>query len=276
VTKAIELLVRIPFAGFYESWYSGEVDRAEEQEVEYWPERQREDGIAEELQISERDYADLLFRFSDYSDAYRTIAAQYVPEFSHAVKEATEFDLRLRFESMTSPRFYNFETDRLFAYIPLSIVRAMFKESVANSHKHLGDVIAERHTSRSGFCSFYTNVPREWLDKPVRDWDHNELETLMLAWLRIRGVDFDGQRGRDNGLEWEIFESMSEGEFFYSAWSDCVDWKKVDAELKEMRADIVAQIEEDNPEYIAPAPRCVFTLDLFEWAKSRGLTGGAN
>lgn len=121
----------------------------------------------------------------------------YAKEFAESY--CKEIGIRdARFESMDSPRFYNFETDRLFIELPLDEVQRMMRETSTAS---LGKAAADRHTSRSGFISFYSPDWRTWGD--VASWDHNQLQTLIEAYVRdTQGEVEDAQLmdgARENG-----------------------------------------------------------------------------
>lgn len=262
-----KLIIKLPFPGFYESLYSGEIDHVEEREIEY---RSGDDGTIEgtelehpeELRLDAGDYADVFMRCTDYSAAYHAVARGYVEAFDMIVSEALDLKLRLEFESMSSPREYNFATDRIFAYVPLSVVRQMFARSKADGHETLGQVVRERCTSYDGFISFYRNDIGDsgvWLAKPVGEWDHNELAILLQAVMRLSKIDDD----KDDGLRWRLFDRCAEGEGFYDAWSNAVDWTKFDAEVAELRANKLAELQAADPDYVAPPPRCPDTLDMF-------------
>lgn len=102
-------------------------------------------------------------------------------------------------EELTSPRFYNFETDRVFLRISSRLAGAMRSSTAPEA---LAEVVVERHTSRPGFVSFYSADMGEWAAKPFDEWDHNELGTLLLAWMRT----FDHDHGQ---VEDKIREEMS-------------------------------------------------------------------
>jgi hypothetical protein len=42
-------------------------------------------------------------------------------------------------------------------------------------------------------------------------------------------------KGVRSDLDWEIFERMSDGEFFYQAWEAGVDWAKYEEKVAELR-----------------------------------------
>lgn len=249
MTKQIELITRVPFSGFYESIWSGEIDHQEESYIEYEEERQAENGIPADLRLDNRELWDIYNRYTSYDIAYRNLAKDYCDAFTDAKKAETDIDLKLRFESMDSPREYNFTTDRVYAFIPLKVVKSLFAISKAENHVRLKKRIADCFTSRDGFISHYANGLRdEWLN-PLRDWDHNQLCTLIEA---ICG-DCD---------DWESIYYAFGDEAFYRYWESAVDWPLVESAIAELRAEKLAELQEDNPEYVPPY-RCPETLDLF-------------
>lgn len=253
--------IKVPFPGLYHSIIAQELDHVEEREAEYFAdERQAEENVPEALRLDQAAYAEILYRHSDYKQAHEAIAKDYCETFEALASESLGFDLGLKFEEMTSPKYYNFETDRLFATVPFASVEKLFEMSKADGHKALGKVLAERHTSRDGFHSFYSNDLEEWTEKPLEDWDHNELESLFLAVLALHG-DEDEEITRR--VSWAMIE---DGEVFYTIHSDCVDWSKVDADVAEAREELAAAMREELGEDWEPPYRCPVTPDLFQGA----------
>jgi hypothetical protein len=257
------LSINLPFEGFYESRYSGEVDNIEEREAEYFEEyRQAEEGVPPELRLDGQQYCEILSRHTTYSLAYEAIARDYVESFDIAASEeiglARGRRLGLTFEEMTSPREYNFQTDRIFARIPVATVEALFTLSKRRKHARLAEVIRERFTSYDGFLSHYSNELADWLRKPVTEWDHNELGTLLIA-----SLPFD-ERGEWRDFEWRVFEIVIDDEAIYNAWSNAVDWSAVEKAIAEWRADKLEELRAENPDLPEPVYRCAETPDLFE------------
>jgi hypothetical protein len=257
-----DLIVNIPFPGFYESLLSGELDSIEEREAEnmaeqetsaeYYPDTYQ----PAELRLDESAYASMIFDCMNYSAAHATLARDYADTFNDVASDEVGFPLGLRFESMTSPRYYNFETDRLFCYVPEETVSRLFEMSAAEKHERLAAAIKERFTSRSGFISGYDNDLAEWLEKPVLEWDHNELGTLLRALL-------PDEESRGESIEWKCYYAMADSECFYNAFNDAMDWRKFGAAVQEAREEKQAELSESDPDYVAPPPRCPNTLDLF-------------
>ncbi len=162
-------LTNIPFTGFYESEHASMID----DEINMIFETDDNGGT--------HAVPDDLYKYADYKGMFTDYAKLYAEVFADHFEEETGVKLDLEFESMTSPKFYNFETDRIFAHISTKAIQDMFTLSEDENHISLKKVIADRHTSRSGFHSFYSNDPEEWLSKSVTDWDNIELETLIHA-----------------------------------------------------------------------------------------------
>jgi hypothetical protein len=154
-----KLLVVLPwFPGFYNSYLDGLMD----QEIE------------SEMESTGQDWSDVDKRFS-WLLAAEAITKGWVSAFS------SETGIPMELESLKSPKFYNFSTDICFVLIPVEQI-----ERIAENIKEetLRSVIFDRHSHRSGFCSFYSNDLDDPLwQKPVRDWDHNQLETLLITYL---------------------------------------------------------------------------------------------
>lgn len=256
-------VIKLPFQGFYESWYSGELDHEESQYAEHLAEKEGE-TYPPELRLDASTFSELLFEHMNYRSAELEIAEEYVDSFDRMFSDELELPLRLKYESMDSPREYNFTTDRVYAHIPLAVVRKLFRKSERfDNHATLAQVIAERFTSYSGFISGYRNDLESWLSKPLRDWDHNELETLLLA--NIRQVYPEGKRGAcRSDWEYTLFDHVTDDGFYCQVLDRHVDWAKFDMDCAERRADKEAELRADDPDYVPPALRCRFTLDLFE------------
>ena len=211
------MIINIPFEGFYESKHSGELDSIEERYVEWEVERGSE--------LSAAELHDLIYRTANYSLAFDHIARAYVEYFNDYIKEEYEIDLELKFESMTSPREYNFETDRIFCHISQEKAQLLFDST---STPALRMAIQDRFTSRSGFISSYPNRLENW-PISIEEWDHNQLGTLLVALLA------DAEN-----YDWDIYEAMQGHNVYDTAFDKCVDWVRYD----DLKRDIISEKEE--------------------------------
>ena len=152
-TKEGCFITKVPFQGFYNSIYS---------DYDY--------SISEDSEYTDQEKENILDSI-DHKATQENIAAAYTDEFSEL------FKIPLEFESLTSPREYNFETDKIYAYIPISEVARLLSFTKPET---LAETVKDRFTSRSGFISFYDNDVNTW------NWenpDHNMIETLIMAYI---------------------------------------------------------------------------------------------
>ena len=94
--------MRIPFAGFYNSYWSALIDMEIESEYQWRKENGVEENPDEEL---------------NYEDAQDYICRKYVDGFMKLMEEEYGLKLDLTFECMTSPKYYNFESDHIHVNI---------------------------------------------------------------------------------------------------------------------------------------------------------------
>ena len=257
------IVVNLPFPGFYESIYSDAINHEESQHVDSSC-SDDETAFPEALRLDESDIAEMLYRVSKYRDAYQQLARVYVESFDAYAGELFGFSvadtrttwrngnkeseayqrdsISMVFESMDSPREYNFATDRVYGEMPLALLYLLFRRSRAEGHKTFAKVIAERFTSCDGFISGYSRHIGDWLEKPLRDYDHNETGTLLIAALRLAGY-------AENSFDYDLFEmTCVDSETAYSAWSDCFDWPKFEELRNEARAEKLADWLESDLE----------------------------
>lgn len=184
--KRIE--IELPFSGFYESWHDDKLNNA----IEY--SFQDDDGNV-------RD--DLYDKMWEADINWEAIRSEYC---KHFVDEfASEFNLDLQFLEMTSPREYNFSSDRLFVSIPEDQINKI-RQEVESSPKW-AERVNERYTSRSGFWSNYSNDVKEdeWT-RPVLD--ECQYLTMLECWIDIRHEDDPNNNKEWLDLEWLLMDEI--------------------------------------------------------------------
>ena len=240
------LSINIPFDGFYDSIYSSEIDH----QADSWAENEaddREHEHPEHLRLDQNELAEIIWRVQRIGPAYQMITRAYVDAFEQEAIEYLGFPLGLKFEEMTSPREYNFETDRLFAEISETAVRKMFFMSKADGHKTLATTIKRRFTSCDGFISHYRNDIRVWWEKPLRQWDHNELGTLLIACFEIAGMK------DDSDFRYAVFESVMYNDLGYQAFEASIDWPDLEERIRDAREEKAQAWAREHPDEPAPA-----------------------
>jgi len=196
-------LSTIPFAGFYNSIHDSEVDH----EFSHMFQDDRGVSISDELETLARDAV-------DWSGVYRAYAKDYSESFLQWL------GLDGAFESISSPREYNFETDRVFVNLTRAdltrIIRGVDKETLSAK-------CAARFTSRSGFISGYDADWQKW--GKLSAWDHNQIGTLLECFADIEhGGDFDAW------AEFDLMESAfcngAVDQWYDSNVSDAAKWQR--------------------------------------------------
>ena len=273
--------VNIPFSGFYESQWSQLVDREAEQYLEY-VEESGSSTVAEKLCAKRGDLGELLFEHTQYSVAYANIAKDYAEAYFWWLGESLGFPVTVietmmsnepdtpgynwvhraatmpvawEWEEMVSPRQYNFSTDRLFAKIDAVVLRELFRQlMLVDNSWALDGAVKAMFTSYDGFCSWYDNDPAALKAKPLEEWDHNELQVLLVAWGRV-------QHGPHERTEDELYEGLAWDGYTY--FDNAVDWVGLEASCRYRVLDLLD--DEDLPEvwrHQLEHPRCTDTLEL--------------
>lgn len=176
--KKIE--IEVPFSGFYESYHDQFIEDAIENAFNY------DYDTGEEIELGDKyDKA----RWDADID-WKTIQEGYSKGFAEEFGQ--RFDLDLEFVDMTSPQFYNFSTDRIFANVPVDQINKIRKE--VEAHPEYPGYIKERYTDRDGFWS---NFPSDYKDE---GWTREELQpvqyrTILEFYLSYIEIDED----------WEVY-----------------------------------------------------------------------
>lgn len=162
--------IELPFfPGFYET-------DLENSDTSYW-------AIKEELEYLQNDCDtpckaltedDLEFRYEDYEKDVRENWAAYWKE------NAPEIVLSMDNVTMWSPRYYNFDHDRLYADIELADNwQDEMRHFMALNYDWLKDRIENDWTSYDGFMSFMSNDIDEWGDYLFKEQDCRYISTML-------------------------------------------------------------------------------------------------
>lgn len=150
------MLTVIPFSGFYNSIHDDELQSPLMRDFE------NNDAILYEA-----------IYLVDWQKVQTEYAQEYAQNFANCFGLLT-----LRFESLQSPREYNFATDRIFCHIDCAEVKRILEKT---DRKVFGKKAREMFTSRSGFISFYDPDISTWGD--VETWDYNKIFCLLSAYV---------------------------------------------------------------------------------------------
>lgn len=189
------MITTIPFSGFYESLHSSAFDYALDQ---IFSDSATGCAINETLKWKAYDCI-------DWREAHKAYAKEYAESFAH------EFGIdSLKFESLSSPKEYNFTTDRIFCiieYADLCRIMAGF------DLQSFGEYVREKFTSRDGFISFYDADLSSW--GKVESWDHNQCGTALEFYaMQQNSGEFDYYQ------EWAFMENAQSNGVFDSILYD--------------------------------------------------------
>jgi hypothetical protein len=189
----VKTISTIPFQGFYNSLYSHAIDSEVESSI---------DWFSEEYQLTEaqRDTLANGYLEKNISEFYHNVAKDYAEAFIYEIERETELSLDANFESMESPKEYNFQTDRLFIELPETSAVAFINYVLANHKEELEELIAQRFTSRDGFWSNYDNTLEAWGDP--NEWDYNQLGTCFEIFEYLEDEIYDS---------YNLYESIYNG-----------------------------------------------------------------
>ena len=197
------LSIKLPFfPGLYETPYrnSDTAYYAIKEELDYY-QRDLRDEHPEYAKLTEDD---LDFNYKEYDDdithAFVEVWASYAPDF---VKD-------VEYDCLTSPRYYNFRNDELYAYITLEDgwedkVRSFMKEN----YEWLKDIIADDWTSYDGFCSFMENDIKEWDRMLFEEHDERYIST-MIGYMMFRS-----NKDIYDDLVMDTLEDIYEGSYVF-------------------------------------------------------------
>ena len=133
--------------------------------------------------LYENGFVPNLKNHEDYPKWTLAYVKAYTNTLSNILKDELKIDIDLKFESLEQPKFYNFRTDRIFAEITPEAINQL---DGATPNAFITKWANTRHTSRDGFISHYDPDWQSWGD--LTQWDHNQLQTLLLAAMDCHDV----------------------------------------------------------------------------------------
>lgn len=165
-----KVLVKVPFTGFYctvlESLIDGEIN----QYYDWYAEENGKDIPEHEINyraIFEYIAKKWCFVWSD----------SLFWEMRHNAGIDDDLYMELSFESLQSPKYYNFETDKIYAYCAFETLEKLYNHFTKYGFK---EWLWERMRPCSGFIPHYSNCLEDWGN--IEDWDYNQWG-LFLEWL---------------------------------------------------------------------------------------------
>lgn len=196
--------VAIPFTGFYNSDHDAVFD--DHLEMEIYNFQTEYDATDEQIEA----YQNAFFAI-DWKQAHTEYAEEYCKALFYKIDDETGLKLDYKFKALESPRFYNFETDRIFCDINEEDLYKLLKIVKKEYSAIMNSLVSNKFTSYNGFTSFYPSAIDAW--PKFCDWDHNQLGTLLECFI-IANIEEDELKAWDlmgdlscNGGIYEMIDS---------------------------------------------------------------------
>ena len=140
--------IQLPFSGFYHSMHDMHIDNFIEYEMEY---------LESELNYTSEQIDIINDRFytMDYAPIRKAMCEHYINAFNAVFYDEYNIHLDLEYSKLISPRFYNFETDKLYALIDESIYNDVVKLVNSQDFKAM---LKDRYSKRDGFTPFQSTL----------------------------------------------------------------------------------------------------------------------
>lgn len=147
--------------------------------------------------------------YEDYNFDYEDYRNRVAESCTNAIEEQLQqFDIKVEFQAVVSPKYYNFSNDTINVAFHLDSV------DFDSLHKYLLDNIEDfktylevHYTSRDGFISFHSNKPLEWLkalESKNQELLEHKLSGMLDFFLALEDYTID-----------DLYDFVSnEGEFY--------------------------------------------------------------
>ena len=144
------------------------------------------------FQANEESVIEDPYKFDDYDFDYKKYEKHVGEKATEVVEEWLEdFDIKIKFQEISSPREYNFGNDSI--NVEYTLGKDSMKKIINYLKEHREEFeqsLKERYTSRSGFISSYSNDVDEWISdlKSGNDFSHR-LGSVLEFILTNEGRD---------------------------------------------------------------------------------------
>jgi hypothetical protein len=155
------------FPGFYESvLHNPDMDYHLWRELVSVDDRLPRELFLEWSEKSRSPYTELECRWEDYQNdiakAYCAVVEEYIND-----NQVLRDGVQINYSHIWSPKYYNFETDRLYCDLIINAPDAI--QYCADHAEAFEKYLTERFKSRDGFISFMSYDPVDWTD--ASEWD---------------------------------------------------------------------------------------------------------
>lgn len=226
------VLVEIPFPGFYETLLGEGLNNLVEHKAQEPDELGFDFSEAPDNQPW-LEWCDDLYKVYDcafdWKQYQKNASLKYLDSFVDWIRGFTD-DIELFAlipESIHSPQYYNYSTDRLFAFMPIEQARVLCSIAFDPSRARdcLVEVLENRFTARSGFIPGYSNKIEDWKSVPFDELDYNHWGAILDAFITYNGED------SNDFIHDNVYYTLSPYEIAY----ECLDYEKLEKGMNELK-----------------------------------------
>ena len=163
-----QTLVKIPFSGFYNSIHDSIIDSALEYEAEWYADSDKANDIIFDV-----------LNVNHYDKIREELSKVFVDGVNELFWYEYDISLGLAFDSLKSPRFYNYSTDGIYCYINNDKINELV--ALLDNESDFIEALRDKHQSCDGFIVF---------DSTLQAIDNKDY-SLFFAELLCQLIDFD-------------------------------------------------------------------------------------
>lgn len=159
------------FPGFYNTVFQY---YGEENDIQYYNEENNTDLSYDDFEWGYRDYE-------------RRVAIAFISRLESELKQF--LPIKIEFQSIQSPKEYNFNNDSINVSISLSLDKLI--KLIRDRQKEASQYFKDKYTSCSGFISFHSNKIHDWMNKAyIMDKPEHRIGALLDCLCSIE-IDSD-------------------------------------------------------------------------------------
>ena len=197
-------LVKLPFSGFYNSIHDSVIDSALEYESECYADSDKaSDIILDALNVNH------------YDKIREALSKVFVEGVNELFWYEYDINLDLEFDSLKSPKFYNYSTDEIYCYVDNDKINELV--ALLDNENDFIEALKYKYQSRDGFIVF---------DSTLQAIDNKDY-SLFFSDLLCQLIDFD---------------KIDNNEYYHDRASETVL-----NNLPEFLYDELSNLEIDNP-----------------------------
>lgn len=112
----------------------------------------------------------------EFSNLYLELIKELLP---YDITENPKFLLELKDSYIDLPKYYNYRTDKNGLFIKTNYTTLNLIKNYVLSFENMEEYIFKKNSSYDGFISFLSNNYKEWINKPIENYECNELSFLF-------------------------------------------------------------------------------------------------